>query len=132
MKLYYSDQAFSLWDFNISHQILLLRSNGFGHEKFKNIDVIFWNVSFVNIPTCMNGIEIFELQSGDYHKYELPFSKMLSTDSLFIIKSEEKEYIIGADLLNVYYNELNFSTSSIRIQKGEGVLIFSSRNDLTK
>ena len=55
--MFESRRDFKIWDYNVSHKQLLLRSPRTGANK-ENIDVIFWDVEFVSIPSVMQGIAI--------------------------------------------------------------------------
>jgi hypothetical protein len=55
--LFSSDRQFRLWDYNISHRQLLLRSTK-SESHVDNIDIVFWSVAWISLPTSVEGIEI--------------------------------------------------------------------------
>jgi hypothetical protein len=116
MSIYKNDQAFSLWDYNISHQVLLLRCNGFNNMEYNNIDIVFMGVFLINIPTYLIGIEITELSIEQFDRYNLQVSEIHFNDKFFIVKSQEKEFVIGALAFSVFQNKLKFDVSSIRAE----------------
>lgn len=120
--IYKSSNAFSLWDFNVSLQLLLIRCSGLEDTKFNNIDVVFMGCTYLNIPTEMKGIEIMESQNLNLSEY----LEDNLTKKLFLLKSNGKNYYISAMSCFVYRNSLEFYESSIRDSGSHSVLIASS------
>jgi hypothetical protein len=59
INLLTSNRKFKLWDYDVSHRQLLLRSPK--SEKFDtNLDIIFLDVSYCNIPTSLAGLALAE------------------------------------------------------------------------
>ena len=50
-----SERRFCLWDCNISHKQLLLRSPR-TPEIATNIDIVLWGVEFLQLPTVLDGV----------------------------------------------------------------------------
>ncbi|VTR99020.1 hypothetical protein [Tuwongella immobilis] len=59
-----SERSFKLWNYNVSHKQLLLRSPQ-SEDCPDNIDVIFWGVEFIQIPSLLVGIELRQASSAD-------------------------------------------------------------------
>jgi hypothetical protein len=45
-----SDRRFSLWDYNVSHKQMLLRSPK-SPDLQKNIDIVMWGVEYIDLAT---------------------------------------------------------------------------------
>lgn len=58
-----NNRLFKLWYYTVSHKQMLLRSVGF--DGACNIDIYFEDVSYVEIPSDMKGIEILETTQAD-------------------------------------------------------------------
>lgn len=112
----------------MSHQVLLLRCNEFANGADKNIDIVFIDVFFINLKTDLVGLEIFELSTQDYFKFGLEGVNKHVNQKFFILRSQEREYIIGALAFSVYQNKLDRTVSSIRSEgaRDAGTLIATS------
>ncbi|QEC44394.1 hypothetical protein [Pseudobacter ginsenosidimutans] len=94
---YKSERKFKLWAYAASHSILVLRSlnNEENYEDGFNIDVEFWGVMYLDIPSIMNGLTISEINS------EIP-EKLLDIVAppdayVFKIESDKVYYIVAAN-----------------------------------
>lgn len=104
--LYNSKRKFRIWVYTVSHSSLLLRSEmkypdqeEYSEETAYNIDLEFWAVSYMNIPTDLLGIIITEITVE-----ELPIKidkELLMFDMrIFELESEGFKYhIIAGGLL---------------------------------
>lgn len=66
--LYSSCRKFKIWSYTVSHSSLLLRSimkfpdeDGFSEDTAYNIDIEFWAVTFISIPTFFANLKIAEI-----------------------------------------------------------------------
>lgn len=62
--MYESKRTFKVWDYNVSHKQLLLRSPRTDGD-IENIDIIFWGVEVVSIPTTFSGLSLHKLPSNE-------------------------------------------------------------------
>lgn len=100
-----SSRTFKVWAYIPSHNTLILRSllkypdeEGFDEKCMYNIDIEFVSVKYMDIPTTLYGIELYEL------KHDIPekLKNMITNRDLkiFEIKSHEKQYyIIASDYI---------------------------------
>jgi hypothetical protein len=63
--IYKSERKFKIWAYTVSHNSLLLRSvmkfqddREYSKETSFNIDIEFWAVEYINLPTTLNNIRI--------------------------------------------------------------------------
>ncbi len=106
-----SQRLFQLWDANVSHQQLLIRSAA-NVNDCGNIDIVFWGVKFVVLPTELRGIALDDSASmGDssLHSQYGP----LSGTKVFKISSASKEYYVVAAGAKVLANSMNIFESSL-------------------
>ena len=65
--LYKSDRTFKIWGFTVSHNSLLMRSPmkfedevGYNSDFSYNLDIEFWDVTYIGIPSTLNGLILSE------------------------------------------------------------------------
>ncbi|WP_185287477.1 hypothetical protein [Chryseobacterium lactis] len=104
--IFYSNRKFKMWAYIVSHSSLLLRSemkypdqDDYSENTSYNIDLEFWTVSYINIPTYLYGITIKEITEK-----ELPVSidkELLKYNmKIFELESTGRKYhIIAGGLL---------------------------------
>ncbi|HEY4208568.1 MAG TPA: hypothetical protein VGM31_17200 [Puia sp.] len=109
-----SDRHFTIGDFLISHGQLLIRSAKTSEEKV-NIDLQFFDVNYLQIPTVFNGISIEKITAADeILKYPSIQKKLSYKDNhLFEITSNNEKYLIAASFFKVVENELDFNETSL-------------------
>lgn len=97
--MYHSDRIFRMWDYCVSHDQCLIRSSGEGLNS-PNIDVIFYGVSYLEIPSLFDGIKITHcpIEKGGLE---------------FVIESAGKSYYIHAVYCKVFENELKRLDTSL-------------------
>lgn len=100
--LFQSNREFRIWAYTCSHSSLLLRSemkypdqDYYREDEAFNIDIELWSVSFVGIPSRLNGITIEEIPFSalpeNINKHSLE-----SYQKILAFKSEEFTYYIIA------------------------------------
>jgi hypothetical protein len=126
-EIYTSDRYFAIYGYMVSHGQLLLRSDKIkGYET--NIDVVFFDTTYVQLLTRLEGISIRILSENSEVNYE-SVRKYLSYDNshLFEIRSNNEKYIIAASFVRVFENDLEFNELSIGFDgKGREIEIASS------
>lgn len=110
-------RLFRLWDYNVSHNQLLLRSPR-SPDVSKNIDIVFWGVQYIGIPTALAGIEIDEATTGDMQLAEQMLGRALDSSDVRPIVSRERRYLIVASGFKVLENELDIFESSLEYFAG--------------
>lgn len=117
-KIFISDRHFTVFDFIISHGQLLLRA-GKGEDNSKNIDIIFWGVRYIQLPTSLSGIAIKIVND---HKRRIAYdfvNAILGNDTnhLFEIESINEEFYVIASHFEVYKNDLEFNETSLGLHE---------------
>ena len=98
--LFSSERKFRFWDYNISHKQLLLRSP-ISDDFVDNIDIVFWDVDYMAVPTYFTGIRL-EHPVGE----EVP-SRMYS------LITQNKQHLIVCSGCKVLRNKLDIFVSSL-------------------
>jgi len=131
MASFSSDRTFTVFDFNVSHSQLLLRSQK-SEGNQNNIDIIFFGVSFLHIPSSIWGISIEDVTNNSTKLNELgncldqtgfPASKV------FAIKTKNVQYYIIGGFFKVYQNQLEFHETSLGVLEYRGREIEIASND---
>jgi hypothetical protein len=64
------DRKFQIWLYSVSHGQLLLRSPK-GQNYQSQVDVLFKNVAFIQLPALFNGLAISELSLTEFEALNL-------------------------------------------------------------
>lgn len=97
---YTSNRDFRIWNYSVSHSTLLLRGlqkitdeSDVAIESIFNIDIEFWDTSYIEIPDSLKGIEIREIKENIPRR----LTKFIKSDStVFQIESENQKFYIIA------------------------------------
>jgi hypothetical protein len=128
--IYKSDRYFTLYDIVVSHGQLLLRSQK-TDELTSNIDIIFFDTTFIQSFSRLKGVKIKRVKNDDVSIINYgTVKKYLSYDNnyLFEIESNDEKYYIAASFVRVFENELEFNETSLGYEnKGREKEIAGSR-----
>ncbi len=126
MKLIYeSVNWFRFYDFNVSHNVLLIRGDRVEKDN-SNIDLVFEGTDWINCPTMFEGIKIYKLEPSEIEEKKI---ENINNDKLFMIITNRKEYFIKTGILRIFRNTLGFGESSIDLSgRGQEDLIWMSNN----
>lgn len=117
MASFSSDRFFTVFDFNVSHSQLLLRSQK-SEGIQNNIDIIFFGVRFLHIPSSIWGISVEDVTNDPATLNELgncldqtgfPAAKV------FAIKTKNVQYYVIGGFFKVYQNQLEFHETSLGV-----------------
>lgn len=98
------NKVFKLWYYTVSHKQMLLRS--VDSDEGCNIDIYFGDVSYVEIPTEINGIVIVETEQKDMEYIK---RRIGSTDkTITVMMSGNKKYFIVSSVVKIMKNNLSF------------------------
>jgi len=112
-EIFNSDNYFTVFDYFISHGQLLIRSKKGDDQKY-NIDIIFFDTTFLQLFTFLHGLTIRIVDKDNLSKYD-SVNKYLEYDNsnLFEIISGNEKYYIAASFVKVFENELEFNETSL-------------------
>lgn len=117
--IFKSDRYFAIYDYFISHGQLLIRSQKGDNQKF-NIDIIFFDTTFLQSLTMSNGLSISLVKKDNLNKYS-SVSEYFSYENsnLFEITSGLEKYYVAASFFKIFENELELNETSLgMIYKG--------------
>ncbi|MGB4775789.1 MAG: hypothetical protein WBP45_11495 [Daejeonella sp.] len=127
-EIFKSERYFTVFDYFISHGQLLIRSKKDDEQKF-NIDIIFFDTTFLQLFTMLNSLTIRVICKDDFSKYN-SVKKYFSYENsnLFELESGDEKYYIAASFVQVFENDLEFNETSLgMIYKGREKKIAGSR-----
>jgi hypothetical protein len=117
MILFTSDRYFTIFDFHISHSQLLLRSSK-GEKHQSNVDVIFFNVKFLQTPVSLWGISIEEIAESDAQLLELKhqFGEIeYKASRVYSVTTKKKEFYVICSFIKIFENQLEFDQTSLGV-----------------
>lgn len=112
-EIYKSDRYFTVFDYLVSHGQLLIRSDKRKGGK-ENIDIIFFDTTFVQLFTMLYGITIRLVDKFEVVNYNSVIDYLSHEENnLFEIESSEEKYYIAASFVKVFENVLEFNETSL-------------------
>ncbi len=114
-----SDRRFRLWEYNVSHDQLLIRSPR-SSELDTNIDLVFWNVHYFAIPTWFDGIV---LDHATLKEIQSTSSATRPTHDVFSLACAGSRHIIIAGGFKVLRNKLDISDSSLEHFRSDDLVV---------
>lgn len=88
-----NDRRFTFWYYTVSHSMALLRS--VGRDGDENIDLVFWDVTYIEIPTDIDGIELREPNDAD-RDYISRKAGDVRGEITVLVQGVRKYYIVSA------------------------------------
>jgi hypothetical protein len=121
---YSSAELFKIWDYHVSHQHLLLRSPH-TRERKEDIDVVFSNVGYLELPSHFHGILLStppdtETLAGIKRRAGQEFSR---ESRLFTLESGGREFYVvaGGAIVHVHnaHGPICFDAPLLRHIRGD-------------
>ena len=99
-------RKFTFWYYTVSHGQALLRSVGI--DDTENIDIYFGNVSYIEIPTSIDGLEIQAPSPDDIDYVTQRIGKINPKQKITVLLHDEKKYYIVSSSIKIMKNNLLF------------------------
>ena len=124
-EVFKSERYFTIFDYSVSHGQLMLRADKRKGYK-ENIDVIFFDTTFIQIFTMLHGITIRLIDKNSIINFSTVV-KYLSHEenNLCEIESDGEKYYIAASFVKVFENELEFNETSLGGENKEKIRIIA-------
>jgi hypothetical protein len=107
-----SDRRFRLWDYNISHKQMLLRSPK-SPDADANVDIVMWGVEYVDLATSLDGVRMASASCEELKRVEQALGKALDSSQVFCFISGDRRFIVVAAGFKVLRNDLDIFDSSL-------------------
>lgn len=105
-------RAFRLWDYNVSHNQLLFRSPK-GTDSKENVDIVFWGVEYLDVPTTFKEVDIVPGTLRDAEKVSMLIGKPIGPGDVYRLVSSEHIFLVAAAGYKVLSNDLDLFESSL-------------------
>ena len=112
MNVQMSKRTFKLWDYNVSHNQLLIRSPK-NEDINSNIDLKFVGVSYLNIPTLFEGCSFVEPSPDEIDEITYVLKGKFNIDNIFVIFTSKKRYIVVAKSCQFSENNLDIFETTL-------------------
>lgn len=105
-------RKFRLWDYNVSHEQLLLRSPRTSSNT-KNVDIIFWGVEYLELPTSLQQVELQAGTEDDLARVCKILDKPIPSEGIHCLVTAEGRFVVVAAGFKVLSNDLDIFESSL-------------------
>ena len=86
---------FQLWEYRVSHRQLLIRCPKLS-DSSQNVDVKFYDVEYVDLPSIFDDVEIVEPDQDDITFATNRVGKPVERDRVFVVKSGDNRHVVIA------------------------------------
>lgn len=87
--------VFKLWEYRVSHKQLLIRCPQLS-EGSKNVDLKFYNVEYIDLPSVLPDLEIDDANQEDIAFASNRLGKSVDRKQVIVLKSRERRHIVIA------------------------------------
>jgi hypothetical protein len=112
-----SDRRFRLWDYNVSHKQMLLRSPK-SPDAEANVDIVMWGVEYLDLPTSLDGVKMAPASREDVGRAERALGRALDPSQVFCLLSGDRRFLVVAAGFKVLRNDLDIFDSSLEYFAG--------------
>lgn len=106
MKASFVGRSFQFWRYRVSHGELLVRSpRDDAHPR--NIDLMFFDVEYVDLPRFLHGLEIDDPEDADMARAQERLGKHVELRTVTILKSLERRYMVIAAVMKVVESDMD-------------------------
>ena len=116
---FYSGRRFQIWDYNVGHSQMLLRSP-ISDAAETNIDIVFLGVEYLGIPSKLVGVGLMPAERNHAKKIERLMGRPIDRRSIHVLISGGKEYLLVAAGYFVSRNHLDLFESSLEYASNGG------------
>jgi hypothetical protein len=108
-----SDRRFQIWDFNVSHRQLLLRSPAAPGVP-GNVDIVFWGVEFLGLPTSLEGVEFVPALPDDLASFGGIPGQVPGSSRVHALCSGGRRFLVVAEGYRIFRNDLDIFESTLQ------------------
>jgi hypothetical protein len=105
MKAFASPYWFRIWVYSLKQRHLLIGTTLNGEQ---NIDLIFKEVFYVEIPFDFGGVEVVTPTAVDLKLLALSYKGHTSNANYYVLLSGGKRFYIGAADFKIEYHDLSY------------------------
>ena len=108
-----SDRHFQIWDYNVSHSQMLVRSPA-SPGVDDNVDIVFWGVKFVGLPTSLDGVEFSPASPDDRTALERTLGRTCDPATIHVLSSGGHRFLVEAAGYRILRNDLDIFESTLQ------------------
>jgi hypothetical protein len=110
MKKYLGGRVFQLWEYRVSHGMMLVRSPMSPTEKM-NVDIMFAGVEYLDLPRFLRELEIDDPTDADIAFAIDRLGKPLKNKQVIVLKAGSKRYVVVAAGVKVVESDMGMFES---------------------
>jgi hypothetical protein len=109
-------RRFQLWEYHVSHSMLfshsmlLIRCPKFEPTQ-SNVDVKFWSVEYIDLPSVLLDLEIDEPTQEDISFVNSRLGKTVKEDNIIVLKSGDRRHVVVAGRVEISESSMDFFES---------------------
>jgi hypothetical protein len=107
-----SKRTFRLWDYNVSHGQLLLRSPK-SQEHRRNLDLIFIGVDYAALSSTLAGLSVVQSTPDERHRLSAVLGRVVEAHETYVLICGSHRHVICAAGFALNENDLDFMDSSL-------------------
>lgn len=115
--IYESERNFRIWDYNISHKQMLMRSP-MAPGVAENIDIFLWGVEYLDLPTGLDGLSIASATAEEATQIAQLLPSRIRLPRVFCFESNGHRFLVAAWGFKVLQNQLDIFQSSLEYFAG--------------
>jgi hypothetical protein len=116
-----SERTFKVWEYQVSHGQLLIRSpkspaTGGEPERVTNVDVVCVGVKYMAVPRVMKGLELAGPTDMEVTGVASVLGGAVRPDEVMVLLSQERRYVVVASSISVAENDWDIFESPIEFR----------------
>jgi hypothetical protein len=116
-----SDRTFKVWEYQVSHGQLLVRSpkapaSASSPERTTNLDIAFNGVEYMALPQIMRGAELVFAEPAELESLTKIVGRPLSIDCVMVFRSGSQRFPVVAASVSVSENDWDIFESPFQFR----------------
>jgi hypothetical protein len=113
-----SDRDFQVWEYQVGHGNLLVRSPKSGNETppYTNLDLHFVGVEYMAVPRHLRGLQLVRPTPDEIRQVESEVGESVPPDHVMILGSGGKRFIVVAAGLEASENDWEIDESPLEFR----------------
>jgi hypothetical protein len=104
---------FQLWEYQVSHGSLLIRSPK-KSDQVENVDLKFFGVEYISVPRHLKEIFVSDVSNQEIQLLESILGKSITKNKVFVLESSTGRHMIVALTMKIEKNKLEIFESPFK------------------
>jgi hypothetical protein len=109
-----SGSDFKFWEYRVSHRQLLIRCPK-REDSSSNVDIKFYNVEYVDLPTVLPQLEMGEPDDDDVLFVKSRIGKLVPKERITVLKTSNQRYIVVAGAVVISESQMGIFESPFEL-----------------